>query len=156
VAAARNAPHLAEFASIAVMEMARRIGPEAMLRQLCKESPSDLALIEDEEIASVLAANIALMAEDSAGAARAFAREYVAFQGDWSASIAALRDLPVRVLIAEEDPTIDVAEIARLREAYPWMEIEAVPDTGLALTFQIPQRLVPMMVDAARAARAGG
>lgn len=152
VAAARGAPHLAEFASMAVMEMARRIGPEAMLRRLCKDSPADLALLEDHEMRQVLMANIALMAEDAAGAARAFAREYIAFQGDWSASVAATRDLPVHLLIAEEDPTFNVAEIPRLRDAYPWMDIEVVPNAGLALTFQICRRLVPMFVETARAA----
>ena len=50
VLTARNAPHLIQFASKSVMAMCRRIGPEAMLRQLCKDSKSDLLLVEVEEM----------------------------------------------------------------------------------------------------------
>ena len=64
--------------------MSRRIGPEAMLRQLCKDSPADLAIVESEEIRPVLVANISLMASNSTNAAGAFAMEYIAFQKDWS------------------------------------------------------------------------
>ncbi|MEM9784020.1 MAG: LuxR C-terminal-related transcriptional regulator [Pseudomonadota bacterium] len=152
VAAARTAPHLAEFASIAVMEMSRRIGPEAMLRSLCKDSAADLALLEIGEMRQVLAANIALMSQSAGRAGQAFAREYVAFQGDWSASVRATRAIPVQLFIAEEDPTIHTEAVGDLRHAYPWMEIETVPNAGLALTYQFHRTLIPLLAKAARSA----
>lgn len=71
-----------------------------MLRQLCKDSPADLALLEVDEIRQTLIANIDLMAGKSHNAARAFAREYTAFQENWSDRIAATRDIPVQIYLA--------------------------------------------------------
>ena len=105
VSMARNAPHMVQFASKAVMAMSRQIGPEAMLRQLCKDSPSDLALLDTEEMKQVLVANIRMMAEKSTNAAGAFAMEYAAFQVDWSDRMMATRKIPVQIFLAEEDPT---------------------------------------------------
>jgi len=150
VSTARNAPHLVRFASKAVMAMCKRIGPEAMLRQLCKDSPADLALLETEEMRQVLVANIRLMAGDSTNAARAFAMEYIAFQEDWSDRVLATRHIPVQIFLAEEDPTIDIGSIPKLQEAYPWMEFEVVPNAGLALIYQKPEKLIPLMAEAAK------
>lgn len=152
VRAARHHPKLLEFASSSVMAMSRRLGPAAMLRRLCADSPADLALLDVEEVACVLRANIDLMASGSANAGRAFAMEYLAFHADWSDRMAAMRHVRVRVLVAAEDPTFDVDELPRLRDAYPWIEFEVVPDAGLALIYQIPDRLVPMLAEAARRA----
>lgn len=152
VSTARNAPHLVRFASKAVMAMCKRIGPEAMLRQLCKDSPSDLALLETEEMKQVLVANIRLMAGESTNAARAFAMEYIAFQEDWSDRVLATRHIPVQIFLAEEDPTIDISLIPKLQEAYPWMKFEVVPNAGLALIYQKPERLIPLMAEAAKRA----
>lgn len=153
VTTARNAPHLVQFASQALMAMCRRIGPQAMLRQLCKDSPSDLAILETEEMGQILVANISLMAGKSTNAARAFAMEYIAFQEDWSDSVVATRDIRVQIFLAEEDPTVDLGSIPKLQDAYPWMEIEVVPKAGLALVFQKPEMLIPLMAEAAKRAR---
>lgn len=152
VSAARNSPHLVRFASKAVMAMCKRIGPEAMLRQLCKDSPSDLALLETEEMKQVLVANISLMAGKSTNAARAFAMEYIAFQQDWSDRIVATRHIPVKIFLAQEDPTIDLSSIPKLQEAYPWMKFEVVRKAGLALIYQKPEKLIPLMAEAAKRA----
>lgn len=152
VAAARNAPHLALFTSQAVMAMCKRVGSEAMLKQLCKDSRSDLALLEDEEVKRVLVANLNLMAGKSTNAARAFAMEYIAFQQDWSHRVAATRDIPVHIFLAEEDPTIDLGELPELQKAYPWIKYEVMEKAGLALMYQKHERLIPIMADAARRA----
>lgn len=149
VSTAQNAPHLVQFASRAVMAMCKRIGPEAMLHQLCKDSPADLALLQVEEMKQVLVANISLMAGKSTNAARAFAREYVAFQTDWSGNVVATRHIPVKIFLAQEDPTIDLGSLPKLQKAYPWMEFEVVPNAGLALMYQEPCRLITHMADAA-------
>lgn len=134
------------------MAMCKRIGPEPMLRQLCKDSPSDLALLETEEMKQILVANISLMAGKSTNAARAFAMEYIAFQEDWSDRMMATRHIRVQIILAEEDPTFDLSTIPKFQEAYPWIEIEVVRNAGLALMYQEPEKLIPLMAEAAKRA----
>lgn len=152
VSTARHAPHLAQFAAQAVMAMCKRIGPEAMLRQLCKEAPSDLRLLEDPNILPVLVANIGLMAGRDTNAARAFASEYMAFQKDWSESVQATRSIPVQLLIAAEDPTINISALPELVHHYPWMTIDVIEMTGLALMYQAADKIVPLIAEAGRRA----
>ena len=152
VSTARNTPNLVHFASKAVMAMCRRIGPEEMLRQLCKDSPSDLALLDIEEMKKVLVANISLMAGKSTDTARAFAMEYIAFQEDWSDHMMATSSIPVQILLAQEDPTIDLSALPKFQEAYPWITFEIVQNAGLALMFQKPEKLIPLMAKAAQRA----
>lgn len=156
VSTARNAPHLVQFASQAVMAMCKRIGPEAMLRQLCKDSAADLALLETEEMKQILVANISLMAGKSTNAARAFAKEYIAFQEDWSDSAMATHIIPVHIFLAEEDPTFDIGAIPKLQEVYPWMVFEVIKKAGLALIFQKPEKLIPIIAAAAKRAAPNG
>lgn len=150
VRAARHNPKLLEFASGAVVAMSRRIGPEAMLGRLCKESPADLDLLERPEVLRVLAANIAVMAEKSGKPGRAFAQEYLAFHSDWSGRMQELRDFPMRIFLADQDPTFDIDALPELEQAYPWIGFEVVPDTGLALLFQRPDMILPLLAEAAR------
>ncbi|KMW59880.1 Transcriptional regulator, LuxR family/hydrolase, alpha/beta fold family [Candidatus Rhodobacter oscarellae] len=151
--AARHNPGLARFAAKAVMMMAKRIGPEAMLRKLCQDSPADLMLLETDEVRQILVANLELMAGPSTNAAQAFAMEYVAFHADWSHLMQRMRHIPVRVYIAEQDPTIDINAISALRTAYPWMHFEIVPNAGLALMYQQHDKLIPILAEAARGTR---
>lgn len=150
VSLARKAPHMVQFASKALMAMSRRIGPEAMLRQLCKDSPSDLALLNNEEMKQILVANINLMAAKSTNAAGAFAMEYIAFQEDWSNSVLATQQIPTQLFIAAEDPTVDINAIPTLQEAYPWISFDIVQNAGLALMYQKYDMLIPLMADAAQ------
>lgn len=149
---ARHNPKLVQFAAKAVMMMSKRIGPEAMLHKLCKESPSDLALLKSDEIKQVLVANLELMAGPSKNAGRAFAMEYIAFHADWSHLMQSMRHVPVQIYIAEEDPTINASALGDLRYAYPWIAFEVIPDAGLALIYQEPKRLIPILADAAKRA----
>lgn len=150
VSTARNAPHLVQFASKAVMAMCKRIGPEAMLRRLCKDSPADLAILKTDEMKQILVANISLMAGKSTNAAQAFSKEYIAFQDDWSERVMATRNVPVNIFLAEEDPTTDLTAIPKLQDAYPWINFETLQGAGLALIFQKPDRLIPFMAKAAK------
>lgn len=150
--ASRHAPHLAEFASRALMLMCKRIGPAAMLDKLCKDSPADLALLESAEMSQVLEANIALMAGEGTNAARAFAMEFIAFHQDWSGLMPAIRDVPIKLIIAEEDPTVDLSQLPQIEAAYPWIKIEIERDAGLAMIYQKFQTIIPQMAEAANRA----
>ena len=152
VSIASKAPQLAEFAAAAVMTMSRRIGPQAMLQKLCKDSAADTALLADPIVAPVLEANIALMSEKTSFSARAFSREYIAFQTDWSGLVADARQVPTRVVLATEDPTFDRAILPKLSAAYPWIPFETVENAGLALLYEQYQDLIPIMGKAARSA----
>lgn len=154
VSMAERAPNMVHFASRAVMAMCRRIGPEAMLRQLCKDAPADLALIQSPEMREVMVANIGLMAGKSTNAATAFAREYIAFQQDWTGQMMALQDLPMHMLMADQDPTIDLTALPQFRRAYPWIEFQVMADAGLGLIYQKPKEIITLMAEkAAMAAR---
>lgn len=153
--AARYNPRLVEFASQAVMMMAKRIGPEAMLLKLCKDSPADLALLEIPEVKQILMANLELMAGPTTNAARAFAMEYSAFHTDWSHLMHSMRPIPVQIYIAEEDPTIGINALDELREAYPWIKFEVIPNTGLALIYQEPEKLISILAEVAKLAAKG-
>lgn len=149
---ARHNPKLVEFASNAVMMMTKRIGSDAMLHKICKDSPADLALLEVTEIKQILIANLELMAGPSTNAARAFAMEYTAFHTDWSHLMQSLRHVPAQIFIAEEDPTIDIFALGELRSAYPWIKFEVIPNTGLALIYQEPKKLISILAEAAKSA----
>ncbi|MEP5153074.1 LuxR C-terminal-related transcriptional regulator [Planktotalea sp.] len=149
---ARHNPSLVHFASKAVMMMAKRIGPDAMLNKICRDSPTDLALLQSDEIKQVLVANLELMAGPSSNAARAFAMEYIAFHEDWSHLMQGLRQIPVHIYTAEEDPTISFAALDELHKAYPWITFEVVSNAGLALMYEDAERLIPALADAAHRA----
>lgn len=152
VSMAQKAPNMVQFASKALMAMSRRIGPESMLRQLCKDSPADLALLETEETKQVLIANINMMAAKSTNAAGAFAMEYTAFQVDWSDRVLATKNMPVQIFLATEDPTVDLDSVPKLRAVYPWINIEVLENAGLALMYQRSEMLIPLMAKAAMSA----
>ena len=59
------------------------------------------------------------------------------------------RHIPVRIFLAEVDPTIDLSAMPKLQAAYPWIEFEIVRNAGLALMFQKPEKLIPLMAEAA-------
>lgn len=150
VAAARKAPKVAEFAASAAMAMSRRIGAKAMLKSLCKDSAADMSLLENPHVAAILEANIALMADKSSQSARAFANEYIAFQSNWSAFVTPDASLPVRVVIADQDPTFDLEHLPQLAAAYPDIAFEIQKDAGLALLYQHYHDIIPAMAVAAR------
>lgn len=146
---ARRAPYMVRFASRALMAMCKRIGPEAMLRQLCKDSAADLALLQDEQVREVLVANIALMAGRSTNSAAALAEEFIAFQEGWGEKALAMPKVPVQLFLAGEDPTLDFSRLPDLRAAFPEMSFEVLPKAGLALMFQHHELLIQHISEAA-------
>lgn len=97
----------------------------------------------------MLEANISLMAGPGTNAAQAFVLEYVAFQSDWSAEIAATRYIPTMVFLAAQDPTTSIDAIPEYEHAFPWLRIETFPDAGLALLFQKANDLILRLAEAA-------
>jgi len=152
-AAAMHNPKLLAFASNAVMAMSRRMSAEDMLKRLCKESPSDLACLDIPDIKEALVANIDFMAQGSPNIGRAFAAEFRASQTDWSADVIRSKPLPIRVFVAQEDPTIDLSQLHLLQEAYPWIDFQVIEKAGLALMFQHYEELIPEFSRAAVNAR---
>lgn len=152
VSAAQRAPHLVRFASRGVMAMSRQLGPEAMLRQLCKDSPADVALLEDPETLAVLTSNLSLMSGKLTDAAGAFAEEFIALQRDTSAQVATLSDIRISVFLATEDHTFDFRALPILRATYPWISFERMEGAGLALMYQRYEDLIPKLASAARRA----
>lgn len=90
------------------------------------------------------------MAEKSTNAAGAVAMECTAFQVDWSDRVIATQNIPVQIFLAEKDPTVDVGAVPKLREAYPWIKIDVLQNTGLALIYQKPEKFILLMAEAAK------
>lgn len=149
---AQKAPHLVRFASRALMTMCKQIGQEAMLRQLCKDSEADLALLKDDDLREVLVANIGLMAGRSTNSAGALAEEFIAMQKGWGAKAFAMPILPVQIFLAEEDPTFDFSALPELQATFKEISFEVLPKSGLALMFQQDGVLIPCIADAAHRA----
>jgi len=147
---AKHSPKLLYFGAKAGVAMGKRIGLEAMYRQVCKNSPTDLAMLDIDEMRAVLLANNSLVVGKTTDVSQAFAMEYVAMEQDWSGKLIAIRDLPIRILLGEEDPTVDPASAPQIRAAYPWIDIEVVKGTGQTLLFQRCRDLIPMFARAAR------
>ena len=146
---AKFAPQLVHFGSKAAVAMGKRMGMEAMHRKLCKDSPADLALLDDEEIRPVVLNNSSMVASPDTNAAQAFAMEYIAIEQDWSEKMLAIRDTPTRILFAEQDPTVDLQFTEQIRAAYPWIDLQVIEGTGQFLIFQKYQDLIPLMAQAA-------
>ncbi len=146
---AKFAPQLVHFGSKAAVAMGKRMGMEAMHRKLCKDSPADLALLEDDEIRPVVLNNSSMVASRDTNAAQAFAMEYIAIEQDWSDKMVAICDTPMQILLAEQDPTIDLSYIEQIREAYPWITLEVIDGTGQFLIFQRYADLIPQIAEAA-------
>jgi pimeloyl-ACP methyl ester carboxylesterase len=106
---AKHAPKLVHFGAKAGVAMGKQIGLEAMYRQVCKNSPTDLAMLDIAEMRAVLLANNSLVIGKDSDVSQAFAMEYIALETDWSDKLVAARDTPIQILLGEEDPTVDPA-----------------------------------------------
>ena len=146
---AKFAPQLVHFGSKAAVAMGKRMGMEVMHRKLCKDSPADLALLEDDEIRPVVLHNSSMVASPDTNAAQAFAMEYIAIEEDWSERMYAVQDTPIRILFGEQDPTIDLTYVEHIRTAYPWIDLQVIEGTGQFLIFQKYQDLIPLFAKAA-------
>ncbi len=146
---AKHAPHLLKFTTKAAVTMAKRIGVTEMFRQMNKNAPADLALLEDEALHQVLIANAELIAGQSTDVSQAYAMEILQTESQWSHLLDQCEGIKTWFMNGAEDPATDVATIADYRETYPWIEIEVVPDAGQLLVYQHFKTLIPRLAKAA-------
>ncbi len=149
---AKHAPHLLNFTSKAAVAMAKRIGVEEMFRQMNHGSPSDMALLQDKAAHKVLFANADLVAGKDTNISQAYAMELLATERDWTDILLAAKGTPTWFVNGGEDPSSDMATIAEYREAYPWIEIEVIPNAGQLLIYQHYGTVLPKLAAAAKRA----
>lgn len=76
--------------------------------------------------------------------------ELLEAEADWSDLVMQCADVKTWFVNVAQDPALDIAKIAVCREAYPWIEIEGLPDAGRLLIFQHYESLVPRFAQAAK------
>lgn len=149
---AQHAPHLLKFTAKAAVSMAKRIGVVEMFKQMHRSSPADMAVLQDEELLNVLEANAELIAGKETNVARAYAMEILKTEADWSELLLNCEGVKTWFVNGAQDPSMDVATIAEYREAYPWIEIEVIPEAGQLLLYQHFEHVIPLVADAAKRA----
>ena len=147
---ARYAPHLLYFTTKAAFTLARKVGREKMFISMHKDSPADLSVVNDPELAPTLLEASKLAVDDDTHAAFAYAHELLETESDWSERVEAARDTPIRFVSGLQDPLGDAATIAAYRERFPWINIDVIEDAGQLLFFQKYRELVPQFADAAQ------
>lgn len=150
---AQHSPHLLKFSVKAAVSMVRRIGAAEMFKLLNKNSPADIALLDDPEISPVMIQNAHLVASKTADISQAYTMEVIASEQDWSERIIAAKKTPTWFVNGIEDPSMDLSTIALYRETYPWISIEVMQDAGQMLIYQHFDMLIPRFAKAAHAAR---
>lgn len=133
---AKHAPHLLKFTAKAAVSMARRVGASEMFRQMNKSSPADMALLDDDSLLPVLQSNAELIAGPSSNVAQAYAMEILQTEASWTHLMERIKDTKTWFVNGVEDPATDIATIAEYRDAYPWIDIEVVPNAGQMMIYQ--------------------
>ncbi len=149
---AQHAPHLLKFTAKAAVTMAKRIGVKEMFKQMHRSSPADMAVLQDEELLTVLEANAGLIAGKETNVAQAYAMEILETEADWSELMLKCRNKKIWFINGAQDPSMDVATIAEYREAYPWIEIEVIAEAGQLLLYQHFEHVIPQVAEAAKRA----
>ena len=154
---ARHAPHLLRFTTKAAVAMGRRIGSMEMFRQMNKSSASDMLALEDDALFAVLKENAELMAGPQADITQAYTMEILATEAPWSDLMRATQKTKTWFVNGGDDPATDVGTISEYREAYPWIDIEVIPNAGQLMIYQHYEMLLPRIAEAANraASRAG-
>ena len=148
---ARHAPHLLYFTAKAAFTLAQKIGRDQMFRNVHRQSPADLAVIEDPDVFPTLYASSAITVSEEGHAAFAYAKELFASERDWSDLVRRTRSTPSWFVSGLQDPLGDPATIAAYREAFPWIRIEVIEDAGQLIFFQKFRLIVPRMAEFAHA-----
>lgn len=151
---ARHAPHLLRFTAKAAVALSKRIGPAEMFRKMNQSSVSDMAVLEDPEIVSILLANADLIAGKDTDVSQAYAMELLETEADWSHLIIRAKNVPTSFINGNDDPSTDVATIAEYRETYPWIEVEVIQDAGQMLIYKHFDMVIPKLAEAAKRATA--
>lgn len=152
---AQHAPHLLHFTAKAAVAMAKRIGIVEMFRQMHKDSPGDLRMLQDPELLPVLLANAELVAGKTTNVSQAYAMELLQTEADWSARLFRVRETPCWFVNGGDDPIVDVANIAEYRAVYPWVDITVIPNAGQLLIYQHYETIIPKLAAAAHRAVRG-
>ncbi len=147
---AKNASHLLKFTTKAAVTMAKRIGVKEMFRQMPQNSPTDMRVLQDAELMAVLVANAEPVAGKDTNVAQAPSMEILATDADWSDLILQCRGTKMYLVNGAQDPSMDVATIAEYREAYPWIDIDVIPNAGQMLIYQHYDAVIPRIAQAAR------
>ncbi len=147
---ARHAPHLLRFTTKAAVSMGRRIGSIDMFRQMNKSSPSDLLLLEDEALTTILTENAELIAGPDVDITQAYTMEILATEAPWSDLMNAIKGIRTWFVNGGEDPATDVATISEYRDAYPWIDIEVIANAGQLMIYQHYEALLPRIAEAAQ------
>lgn len=147
---ARYAPHLLYFTTKAAFTLARKVGREKMFISMHKDSPADLSVVNDPELAPTLLEASKLAVDEDTHAAFAYAHELLETESDWSERVEAARNTPIRFVSGLQDPLGDAATIAAYRERFPWIHIDVAEDAGQLLFFQKYRELVPQFAAAAQ------
>jgi pimeloyl-ACP methyl ester carboxylesterase/DNA-binding CsgD family transcriptional regulator len=150
---AKHAPHLMTFTIKAGLALARRIGVAEVYRLMNQSSAADMSHFQDEEIKPVMTANAELIASKTTDVSQAFTMEICATESDWSAKMHAIRDVKTWFINGAEDPSCHVEMIADYRAAYPWIDIEVLPDAGQMLIYQHYEKVIPRLAEAAHRAQ---
>ncbi len=83
--------------------------------------------------------------------AQAYAMEILEPEAQWSHVLIQCAGIKTWFVNGAEDPATDVATIAEKREAFPWVDIEVIPNAGQLLMYQHFQTLIPSFAKAAKA-----
>lgn len=149
---AKHAPHLLTFTTKAMMSLGRRVGMVPLFRQVMRDSPPDLAMIDDPDIYPVLVAIGDMISSEHANIAQAYTMELLESEKDWSHLMLQAKATPTWFVNGLDDPALDAASIADYREHYPWIDIEAVPNAGQFILYQRHADLIPRIAQSAKAA----
>ena len=79
--------------------------------------------------------------------------ELLISETNWSDIVLAAKATPTWLVNGAEDPARDIAMIAENREAFPWIDIDVIPNGGQLLIFQHFKKIIPMLAAAANRAR---
>ncbi|MFK7967289.1 MAG: LuxR C-terminal-related transcriptional regulator [Burkholderiaceae bacterium] len=149
---ARHTPHLLYFTCKAAFTLGRKVGSEALFRNVYKNSPADLAMGNDAELLATLMESSKLALSESRDAAFVFARELLETESNWSNIVEQSKDIPMWFVSGLQDGMTDPQTLASYEEYYPWIEIERFADAGQHIFFQKYRELIPRIAESAHQA----
>ncbi len=151
---AKHAPHLLKFTAKAAVTMCKRIGVTEMYHLMNKSSPADMALLNDPYAQPVMISNAELSVSRTTDFSQAYAMELLASESQWGHLMHQAKGIKTWFINGIEDPSTDAATIAEYRDAYPWIDIQVLPNAGQMLIYSKFTEVIPRIAEAARAARA--
>lgn len=146
---ARHTPHLLYFTCKAAFTLGRKVGSEALFRNVHKNSPADLAMGDDPELLATLLESSKLALNESSTTAFVFAKELQETESNWANLVEAAKDIPMWFVAGLQDASANAKTIAAYQEFYPWVQIETHADAGQHIFFQKYADLIPRIAQTA-------